>query len=91
MVLEVMDNKGIVKSFRLFAKAFSLTKYQMGISLLVLIPITFLLTTILYLAENPVQPEQYTFWNALAWSSTGHEDRGAVPRCPVSNCCGECQ
>lgn len=69
-----MDKKEIVKPFRLFAKAFSLTKYQMGISLLVLIPITLLLTTILYLAENPVQPKQYTFWNALAWSSTGYLD-----------------
>ena len=46
----------------------------MRISLLVLIPITLLLTTILYLAENPVQPDQYTFWNAPAWSSTGYLD-----------------
>ena len=61
--------KDIFKPFRLFRKAFSLTKGQMGISLLVLIPITLLLTAILYLAENPVQPAQYTFWNALAWSS----------------------
>lgn len=66
--------KDIFKPFRLFRKAFSLTKGQMGISLLVLIPITLLLTAILYLAENPVQPAQYTFWNALAWSSTGYLD-----------------
>ena len=66
--------KDIFKPFRLFRKAFSLTKYQMGISLLVIIPITFLLTAILYLAENPVQLAHYTFWNALAWSSTGYLD-----------------
>lgn len=34
--------KDIFKSFHLFRKAFSLTKGQMGISLLVLIPIALL-------------------------------------------------
>lgn len=66
--------KEIFQPFYLFTKAFSLTKRQMGISLLVLIPITLILTTIVYLAENSVQPEEYTFWNALAWSSTGYLD-----------------
>lgn len=51
---------------RLFKTAFVNTRRQIYVSGIFLIAITFVLTVIMYLAENRVQPD-FSFWDAFIW------------------------
>ncbi len=58
-----------LNSFSLFFRAFGKTKHEMGVSVQVLVVITFALSIILYVVEHIAQPEVYhSIWDSVLWS-----------------------
>lgn len=62
-----------MKSFKLFWKAVKSTRYEMWVSLQVLVAITLVLSLLLFVSEHNSQPDVFgTYWDALLWSFMGY-------------------
>ncbi len=68
---------GRINDFASFYKAFTNTRREMGISLLILFAITFSLSYIFYIAEHIAQPDVFDgWWSCIVWAYSRYIEGG---------------